>query len=99
MTTAKERMEHGKELYDIVVEDNEKLEEMLEFMKEVFPRILPLSKYYFSQWLEDYTDLLEENFNNEIMNEDSVYDEITRQYQLMKEILLVSAEYINKDMI
>ena len=99
METAKERMERGKELYDDLVRDNEKLEKMLEFLKDLHPRILPISDYYFNQWLEDYTDLLETDFKNEIMNEDSVYDEITRQYQLMKEILLVGAEYINKDLI
>ena len=39
----------------------------------------------------------ETDFHNEVMNQDSIYEEIADQYDLMKEIILIAAKYINKE--
>lgn len=97
MSTCKERMIKAGEMYEEVVKDNEKLSELLNFLKCINKNMSPLSKYYFNEWLEDREELSEEDFRNAAMSEDLIYNEITTQYELMKKILLVSAEYINRD--
>lgn len=96
MNTAQDRMNNAKEMYEKVAKDNERLREIIVFLNEIPERMEPLSEYYFDQWLEDLTELEQSGFQNEVMNEDSIYEEIAAQYDLMKEILLIGAKYINK---
>ncbi len=95
MESAKERMERAGEVYELVAKDNEELRKIVVFMKEAAARLEPLSEYYFETWLEDMEELEAKGYQHPIMNEDAVYNEIADQYELMKQILLVAAKYIN----
>lgn len=97
MSSAEERMIKAKGMYDVVASDNEKLREIIDVLKEMPERMEPLSDYYFNEWMEDLTELEETDFHNEVMNQDSIYEEIADQYEMMKEIILIAAKYINKD--
>lgn len=97
MSDARERMEKAKEAYAEVVKDNEQLRTTVSFLREAAARLEPLAQYYFEEWLEDLTELEETEYENEIMNEDAIYTEIADQYELMKQILLIAAKYINDE--
>ena len=47
--------------------------------------------------MEDISELEGTDFHNEVMNQDLIFEEISEQYQLMKEIILIAANYINQD--
>lgn len=96
MKNAKERMIQAEKDYLAVKKDNEKLNEVLSFLTELKDRLDPLQEYYFTDWLNDMVDLEKEDFTNQVMNEDSIYEEIAEQYEVVKEILLVCAQYINR---
>lgn len=97
MKNAEERMIQAQEMAEKVAADNEKLREIVEFLKEIPEHIEPLSTYYFDQWMNDISALEETDFHNEVMNQDLIFEEISEQYQLMKEIILIAANYINRD--
>lgn len=96
MKNAKERMIQAEKDYLAVKKDNEKLNEVLSFLTELKDRLDPLQEYYFTDWLNDMVDLEKEDFTNQVMNEDSIYEEMAEQYEVVKEILLVCAQYINR---
>ena len=97
MTTAKERMIKAEKMYEMVVSDNEKIKEIIEFLNEMPERMNSLSDYYFNQWMKDIQELENTDFHNGVMNEDSIYEEISKQYEMMKKIILIGAQYINQD--
>ena len=97
MNNAEERMIKAKEMYDAVASGNEKLKDFIEVLKEMPERMEPLSDYYFNEWIEDVAELEDTDFHNEVMNQDSIYEEIADQYDMMKEIILIAAKYINKE--
>lgn len=97
MDTAKERMIKAEEMYDKVARDNEKLREIIEGLKGMPENMEPLSDYYFNQWMEDLSELEGEGFENKITNQDAIYEEIIDQYDMMKEIVLIGAKYINQN--
>ena len=96
MKNAKERMIKKEKDYLAVKKVNEKLNEVLSFLTELKDRLDPLQEYYFTDWLNDMVDLEKEDFTNQVMNEDSIYEEMAEQYEVVKEILLVCAQYINR---
>ncbi|MDO5649502.1 MAG: DUF4298 domain-containing protein [Gallicola sp.] len=97
MDTAKERMIKAEEMYDKVAGDNEKLREIIERLKEMPENMEPLSDYYFNQWMEDLNELESAGFENKVTNQDAIYEEIIDQYDMMKEIILIGAKYINQN--
>jgi len=97
MENAKKRMQQAEQDYLAVKKDNVHLEELLNNLKEISDRKKTLSDYYFNQWIEDYSLLEESDFQNAVTNEDAIYEEIVGQYDLIKKILLVCAEYINTE--
>lgn len=96
MSIAKERMEKAARDYHVAVAQNEKIREALKLLQESKEKLSPLSDYYFDQWLNDVQELNETDFSNEVMNQDAIYEEVVAQYELMKKILLVCAQYINE---
>ncbi|NLW52665.1 MAG: DUF4298 domain-containing protein [Tissierellia bacterium] len=96
MENAKDRMIQAEKDYRLVKEDNEKLTEMVKFLSELKDRINPLQEYYFNDWMDDLLNLENEDFNNEVTNQDSIYEEIVDQYELVKDLLLECAKYINE---
>ena len=46
--------------------------------------------------MDDLLNLENEDFNNEVTNQDSIYEEIVDQYELVKDLLLECAKYINE---
>lgn len=96
MENAKDRMIQAEKDYRLVKEDNEKLTEIVKFLSELKDRINPLQEYYFNDWMDDLLNLENEDFNNEVTNQDSIYEEIVDQYELVKDLLLECAKYINE---
>ncbi len=43
------------------------------------------------------SELEGEGFENKITNQDAIYEEIIDQYDMMKEIVLIGAKYINQN--
>lgn len=96
MASAQKRMEKASENYQVAREQNEKIREALQLLQEAKGKLAPLSDYYFDKWLDDVQELEETDFHNDVMNQDAIYEEIVEQYELMKKILLVCAQYINE---
>lgn len=97
MLEAIERMNEAETAYLQVQDDNNKLEAILSFFKDMVEHKKPLADYYVKQWLEDYSRLGATDFSNEVTNEDAIYNELTDQYLLVKKLLYLCATYINDD--
>lgn len=97
MLDAIERMKSAEAIYFQVQEDNKKLAEVLTFFQEMVEHKEPLAEYYVSEWLEDYERMQATDFSNHVTNEDTIYNELTDQYLLVKKLLLLCATYINDD--
>lgn len=95
MSTPQERMEKASAQYHAVKEENKKIREALELLQKASANLKPLSDYYFDNWMDDVVALEETDFQNDVMNQDAIYEEIAEQYDLMKQIVLVGAQYIN----
>lgn len=97
MNDARERMERAKEAYAQVVKDNEQLRSTVRFLEEAPARLESLAQYYFGQWLDDRAELEKTDYQSAVMDEDAIYLEVVEQYELMKQIILMAAIYINDE--
>ena len=94
-TSAKERMLAAQAQYEQIKNDNAALKKFRDSLDKVSERMGKLLEYYESMWMEDMDLLYKEGENIEVMGQDPIYDEIVEQDQVIKEILLKCAEYIN----
>lgn len=94
-TSAKERMLAAQAQYEQIKSDNAELKKFRDSLDQISERMGNLLEYYESMWMEDMDLLYKEGENIEVMGQDPIYDEIVEQDQVIKEILLKCAEYIN----
>lgn len=59
-------------------------------------RMGELTRYYEAEWMEDVDGLEKHGAEIEVMGQDTIYDEISDQYTVLKEILLECVKYINR---
>ncbi len=97
MSIERERMENAYKQNEIIKADNAKLLDALKLLKNIQSNTEALTKYYFNQWADDLIALEDEGFTNDVMNEDTLFETIQDQYEIVKKILLECAIYINRD--
>ncbi len=103
MNTPQERMQNAEKDYQTALAENDQIRQAVQLLKGSRARLAPLSDYYFGRWLEDLNELEDfnelENLNElehlDVMGQDTLYDVITERYNLMRELILIGAEYIN----
>ena len=94
--TKENKLQEMQELFNEVQNDNKQLKKFLKELSQMEKRSLKLSEYYTGEWIEE-REMVDSALNYfEITNEDSIYDELTDQYILMKKLLKKCADYINK---
>lgn len=94
---AYERMERAQELYEEIVADNERIEEFIQSFDGMRERMDRMGKYYEDQWLEDTMALEKAGESIQVMNQDAIYEEIAEQYNKVKRIIFMCADYIRPD--
>lgn len=94
--SAKERMLCAQAQYEKVKLDNETLKKFGDSLPAMLSRMGELTRYYEAEWMEDVDGLEKHGVEIEVMGQDTIYDEISDQYTVVKEILLECTKYINR---
>lgn len=93
MAKSIDRLNEMELLYKEVKQDNKELKKFLKLLKEMDKRSGKLAKYYHNEWLEDIEST---DINNEITNQDSIYEELVDQDISIRKLIKLCADYINK---
>lgn len=78
-----ERVHHFQKLFEEVKQDNAKLREFADLLSDLEKRQLELSEYYQGVWIDDYNDQSEDQNHFEILNQDSIYNALVDQHELL----------------
>lgn len=92
----KERVEYFQSLYREVSEENEMLSKFIERLDSIQEHHDELMNYYQGEWIDDYNNYqVDEPF--EILNQDSIFEALIDQNQLLLKLNKVIANQLYQE--
>lgn len=84
-------MKTKQEKFEVVLEDNEKIEQFILDLQAINSRMDELKTYYYGEWMTDY-ETVKENYS--ILNQDSIFEAMVDQNHLLLKLNKVIAQML-----